>query len=576
MDTKHLEKYSSAISLSDMEIFVFPELMYSLVLANIMSPVLWKWRERDTFKKLEGKSSWRRLLRMRQFIMDEYEFNLDLNTWGMSDKDTELKRFAPFISPDDISKSNALFGYHGDEYYFDIGIRRHFGLDKYQGDAIPYWKTETLEAMDAFKYKQGYTTGAGECVSLAALYIAAAFVVCDIELKDMYMILTPLHSQNFVDMQDGAITNNRRVVTKGMWFNGTAITDKAQRAMRNESVTVVSHSSGYIHCYYDDATIDPNTYEKFAKRLDGFLTVNLDMATFANFLRSKHEYQNEFVFCRHHRGEDKFVRAEILFQYEHGNPMRIGGDSLDKMFNEVSEEDFHPFKPDERICVEQLIRFMKKSGIDIFTQEGRKLCTAYFDKNMDDSEKFVADLCEFCKIDASLPSPEKKYISGQNIEIEAGMSRAEIFDYLKSKRQENLTIDLAFYSYRDMELCDWQPFVKASIERCPVSIEACAGFDNEQVYQWLKKMDNDSIYEDSRLAHPDEVANFSRGDGLEKAITMANVLLARNPELEITITVDKDIVVLLAQDEYEFISKKSLRKSLRISKDACIVSDLPK
>jgi len=33
-----LEKYSSSISLSDMEIFVFPELLYSLVLANIMSP----------------------------------------------------------------------------------------------------------------------------------------------------------------------------------------------------------------------------------------------------------------------------------------------------------------------------------------------------------------------------------------------------------------------------------------------------------------------------------------------------------------------------------------------------------
>ena len=29
-----LEKYSSAITLSDMEIFVFPELLYSLVLAN--------------------------------------------------------------------------------------------------------------------------------------------------------------------------------------------------------------------------------------------------------------------------------------------------------------------------------------------------------------------------------------------------------------------------------------------------------------------------------------------------------------------------------------------------------------
>jgi hypothetical protein len=74
MDLRDLEKYSSAVTLSDMEIFVFPELMYSLVLANIMSPVIWQWRDEDCFKKLEGKSTWRRLMRMRQYIMDEYEF----------------------------------------------------------------------------------------------------------------------------------------------------------------------------------------------------------------------------------------------------------------------------------------------------------------------------------------------------------------------------------------------------------------------------------------------------------------------------------------------------------------------
>ncbi len=574
MDSKQLEKYSSAISLSDMEIFVFPELMYSLVLANIMSPVLWEWREHPTFKKIENKSPWRKLLRMRQFIMDEYEFNLDLETWGMSNKDTELKRFAPFISPEEISKSNALFGYQGDEYYFDIGIRRHFGLDKYSSDVLPYWKTETIEAMNAFKYKQGYSHGAGECVSLAALYIAAAFIVCGISLEDMYMILTPLHSQNFIDLQDGAITNNRRVVTKGMWFNGTAITDKAQRAMRNEEITIVSHPSGYIHCLYEDATISKDVYEKFKKRLSSFLTVDLDMSTFANFLRFRHKYQESFVFCRHLRGDDKYIRAEVLFQYEHSNPIRIGSDSLDKIFSDVSEEDFHPFKPDDRVCVEQLIRFIKRSGIDIHTQEGRSLCKTYFDKYMDDSEQFVAELSEFCKIEARLPSSDKRFIDNQGIEISSDMTREEIIDYLKDKRDTNTTADLAFYAYRDMRECPWQPFLKASLERCPVSIEACKDYNNEKIYDWLRSMENESIYDSSRLAHPDEVANYYRGDGLEKAITMANVLLSRDASMEITITVDKDIVVLLADDEYEFISRKSFQKRICISNGRYEVSSL--
>ena len=170
MKSNQLEKYTSAITLSDMEMFVFGELMYSLVLANIMSPIIWKWRRKDCFKKLEGKSRYKKLLRLRQVIMDEFE------------------RFERFISPEDIAASNALFGYHGDQYYFDVDIRKHFGLDKYDGDIIPYWKTETVEAMTAFALKDGYNTGAGECVSLAALYAAAAFIVCRIPLKDIYMI----------------------------------------------------------------------------------------------------------------------------------------------------------------------------------------------------------------------------------------------------------------------------------------------------------------------------------------------------------------------------------------------------
>ena len=146
-----------------------------------------------------------------------------------------------------LARSNALFGYEGDKYYFDIDIRKHFGLDKYNSDVIPYWKTETLEAMEAFRYKEGYSTGAGECVSLAALYAAASFVVAKIPLENIFMMATPLHSQNFLNIGDGIITNNRRIVTKTMWFNGTELSAKARRALENERVTIVAHQTGYIH-----------------------------------------------------------------------------------------------------------------------------------------------------------------------------------------------------------------------------------------------------------------------------------------------------------------------------------------
>jgi len=100
MNSNELEKYSSAFTLSDMEIFVFPELMYSLLLANIMSPIIWQWRELDCFKKLQGKSTYRRLMRLKQFIIDEFEFNLDLETWGLTNQAIEIERFEKFIPPD--------------------------------------------------------------------------------------------------------------------------------------------------------------------------------------------------------------------------------------------------------------------------------------------------------------------------------------------------------------------------------------------------------------------------------------------------------------------------------------------
>jgi hypothetical protein len=324
-----LEKYSSAVTLSDMEVFVFPELFYALILANIMSPLVWKWRDEDCFKKLEGKDNFKKLLRLRQFIMDEYDFNLDLETWGLTSKSRELGRFAGFVSPDDVAKSNGLFGYEGDKYYFDVDIRKHFGLDKYDTDVIPYWKTETVEAMEAFVHKPSYSKRAGECVSLSALYAAAAFIVCGIPLKDIYAILTPLHSQNFIDIRDGVLTNNRRLVTKAMWFNGTEISGKAQRALRHENVTIVAHPSGYIHCFYKEATIKPDVYGYFVKQLGSYLSNELSLVVFANYLRSNSSYQKYFQLCRDCHGRPQFLKAETLFSYEHGSDYRIADTTQD-------------------------------------------------------------------------------------------------------------------------------------------------------------------------------------------------------------------------------------------------------
>ena len=564
LDPKDLEKYSSAITLSDMEIFVFPELMYSLVLADIMSPIIWKWRELECFKKLEGKGSYKKLMRLRQFIIDEYEFNLDLETWGLTSKAKELKRFERFISPEAIARSNALFGYHGDKYYFDVDIRKHFGLDKYDSDVIPYWKTETVEAMDAFRYKVGYAKRAGECVSLAALYAAAAFIVCGIPLEDIYMILTPLHSQNFIDIQDGVLTNNRRLVTKTMWFNGTAISNKAQRALRNENVIILAHRTGYVRCLYDNATIDRKAYRHFTNKLNSYLSTELTPSVFAGFLRTNRDYQKFFQICRDCRGQIQFLKAEVLFSYEHTSNYRIADSTHEKLLAEVSDEDFVPYQLPGRIRCDRLEEFIENKKLDLRNPKGKAALKKHIEPVILDAQRFIRELGDFVHINARLPTAEKIYLQTVPVEFSVEQSREQIIDYLQQLRRSNPTADLSFYAYRDMESCEWAPFIKAAVERNPVSIQVVSSMSVEEVYAWLKEMRNISVYDGKRLAQPDEVANYKTGDGLEKAFLLANVIRQRDSEQDIKITVDNSDVVLKGRGEYRFISVKGFKKLVDI------------
>jgi hypothetical protein len=570
MDSEQLEKYSSAITLSDMEIFVFPELMYSLVLANIMSPIIWQWRELDCFKKLAGKNSHKKLMRLKQFIIDEYEFNLDLETWGLTSKDKEIKRFEKFIPPEDIAQSNALFGYHGDKYYFDVDIRRHFGLDKYNSDIIPYWKTETLEAMDAFLIKKGYIKKAGECVSLAALYAAAAFVVCGIPFEDIYMILTPLHSQNFIDINDGVLTNNRRLVTKTMWFNGTEISNKAQRALRNENVTIVAHSTGYVHCLYKDATIQKEVYQNFIQKLSSYLSTELSLNIFANYLRSHGDYQKYFQLCRDCHGQSRFLKAETLFHYEHGSNFRIADETHEKLLAEVSDEDFVSYEIPGRIRCDRLDEFIKEQKVDVRNSQSKEALKKFIEPIIPDAQKFVDELADFVHVEAKLPLLDKNFVSSEPIKISVEQDREQIINYLQTIRRTNPTADLAFYAYRDMETCDWEPFIKAAVERNPVSIGAVESLSVEQVYAQLKEMKNSSIYDGKRLAQPDEAANYQIGDGLEKALFLANIIHARQPSENIEITIDSENVVLKCSKKYSFLSTKDLKKHISISASGVI------
>jgi hypothetical protein len=523
-----------------MEVFIFPELLMALVLANIMSPEIWKWKEDKWFAGIGKMTPLKRVQRVKQYIMDHYTFNLDLETWGLTDKQTEISRFSGFIDPEVLERSNALFGYEGDKYYFSMDIRKHFGLDKFDSDIIPYWKTETVEAMNAFRHKEGYESGAGECVSLACLYAAALFIVAEIPLEKIFMMGTPLHSQNFILLGDGILTNNRRILTKSMWFNGTELSSLARRALEHEQVTIVAHLHGYIHTVYPEATIDPEEYRQFRDKLSKFLETKVTFGIFLNFLRDYSQYQKLFQIAFPCRGAGRYIRLEKAFGYEHGTKNRLGDKTGDAMLCDLDTDEIqlHPY--DHRILLtSDDALFMGKPFNEFMDMLQEKFPVLYA------NQPLLTSMKKFFHTVPNLPSSNKQYSPVHRFTISPVQSREEIISQLSGIRHlvsgyrlqaagfrpPETVVELAFYAGRFMNSIDWEPFFKAAFERNPVSILFFKDQSLEKIYEKLTQWTEDSIYGEEQLALPDEVVNFRRGDGMEKMITFLNIVKSRHLDL---------------------------------------------
>jgi hypothetical protein len=564
-DRKILEKFSSAFTLSDMEIFIFPELFYPLVLANIMSPLIWEWRNDPWFNNIEKKSFNYRTNRIKQFIIQNFVFNLDLSTWGLTTKSKEIDRFRDFFDMDLLKQSNALFGYEGDKYYFDIDIRKHFGLDKYDSDIIPYWKTETIEAMTAFRHKENFTTGGGECVSLSALYAATMFVVGRIPLEKIFLIATPLHSQNFIIEKDGLITNNRRIVTRNMWFNGTSLSAKARRALENEKVTIVSTISGFIHTLYEEATINREAYNLFSLKLREFLVAELDNPVFINFLRFKSKYKSLFQFRCECSGVFRYILLDKMFEYEHNSKFSVSAETRELLVKEIEGDEFHLSPIQGKIMLNDIEEMLDElDGRSLKEIEEEFIRRTGFEQ-IDLIHDMFKELKEFLSTDPKIPNPEKKYLSVKVPVITIESTRDEIIEEIYNFAEESELCMLTLYVFRQMDVIDWVPFTKAAIERNPVCLLDLNNKTLPEVYKILKDFPDSSIYDGKRLALPDEVWNFMRGDGIEKAFLLANYIVLNDQSNPVIILIDnKNVTVRYKEQAFHFRSEKKINKTLEI------------
>ncbi len=524
-----------------MEIFIFPELFYPLVLANIMSPIIWKWRNDPWFKDIDKKNFTYKVNRIKQYIIQNYIFNLDLSTWGLTTKTREIERFSDFFDMELLKQSNALFGYEGDKYYFDIDIRKHFGLDKFDSDIIPYWKTETVEAMTAFVYKENFSRGAGECVSLSALYAAAMFIIGKVPIEKIFLIATPLHSQNFIIEKEGLVTNNRRIVTKNMWYNGTSLSEKARRAMEHEKVTIVSHISGYIHTLYNDATIDKGAYDYFCLKLKEFLVTGLTSLVFINFLRFKSKYKSIFQYMCDCSGKQRYISLEKMFEYEHTSKYNVSTESRGSLVKEIEGDEFHLSPLQNKILLNDAESILLKfHGLNITEIENEFLRFSDIVPEKIIHDMF-SDISDFISTNPQIPDSHKNYVGNIVPSLSVEYSRERITDAIIKMSGKSELCALTLYVYRRMDKIDWLPFVKAALERNPVCFSDLNERNVSEVYEILKELPSESIYDEKRLALPDEVWNFKRGDGIEKALLLADYIMNKDKLSTISMEIDNPI-----------------------------------
>jgi hypothetical protein len=368
-----------------------------------------------------------------------------------------------------------------------------------------------------------------------------------------------------VAINDGLLTNNRRLVTKNMWFNGTDLTARAQRALRHEQVTIVANNTGFIHTVYPEATIAPESFERFRQKLDAFTTTDITYEMLANFLRDRSEYQKCFQikFVRH--GKAQYLPIERAFAYEHGSPYKVSDKATcDKLLDQIDEYDFYAEPIEDRIQLNKLSDYLKNNPISHFDAESMKelaekiTCTADMDRKI----TVLDGLIDFIHLDPELPViDEKQNVGSGSIEIEVGTPREAIIDYLAQLRATHTIADLAFYATRDLAVTAWEPFLKAAFERNPVCIEETQELSDDALFQTLTDLPNESIYDGSRLAQPDEVWNFQRGDGLECALTFAVIWKARYPEIAIElIAKGSEVTLNIDSKTHRFSTQKGLEE----------------
>ncbi len=98
----------------------------------------------------------------------------------------------------------------------------------------------------------------------------------------------------------------------------------------------------------------------------------------------------------------------------------------------------------------------------------------------------IERLRAFCWTEPRLPdAAHKTFVRHQTpLDLQAGMDRSQVISRAsRASGRPTSSPSLAFYAYRDLNRTEVEPFLKAAMERCPVSIAGAADLDEDALIQ---------------------------------------------------------------------------------------------
>jgi hypothetical protein len=255
-----------------------------------------------------------------------------------------------------------------------------------------------------------------------------------------------------------------------------------------------------------------------------------------------------------------------MFEYEHNSKFNASPENRAQLISEIEGDEFHLSRLPGKILLndaEEIITDNLGKSLDVIEDMIIKSNSFIPEKSI--HEMFI-DLAAFISIDPKIPDASKNYISNDVLDISTDDSRDDIIHKIVNHSGRSEASLLTIYAGRLMDRTDWLPFVKAALERNPVCFNELAGKSVEEISKVLAEMPNQSIYDNKRLALPDEVWNFGRGDGIEKAFLLADIIIQSDKSASISIVADnKKITLTYGNKEYIFESDKKFRKTIVIT-----------